>query len=75
MGHLYRGNRYLLIACSLSALMGLGGSVQAAGNGEIVLVRTVQPQPVGTPAIICSGSFADLALSGCYRAVHLPDAK
>ena len=51
MGHLYRGNRYLLMACSLTALMGVCSAVQAAGNGEIVLVRTVQPQPVGTPAM------------------------
>ena len=49
MGHKYRGNRYLLIACSLSALLGLCGTVQAAGNGEIVLTRTVQPHAVGNP--------------------------
>ena len=49
MGHLYRGNRYLLMACSLSALMGLCSAVQAAENGRIVVTRTVQPYAVGNP--------------------------
>ena len=51
MGHACCGNGHLLMACSLSALMGVCSAVQAAGSGEIVLVRTVQPQPVGTPAM------------------------
>lgn len=39
--------RHLLMACGLSAVVCL--SVQAAGNGEIVLNRTVQPHAVGNP--------------------------
>ena len=49
MGHFYRGNHHLLMACSLGALMSLCTVVQAAGNGEIVLTRTVQPHAVGNP--------------------------
>ena len=49
MGSICRGNHYLLLACSLSALLGVYSTVQAAGNGEIVLTRTVQPHPVGNP--------------------------
>lgn len=49
MGHICRGNDHLLMACSLSALLGWCAVVQAAGNGEIVLTRTVQPHAVGNP--------------------------
>ena len=44
-----RGKHYLLLACSLSTLLGVCGAVQAGGNGEIVLTRIVQPHPVGNP--------------------------
>ena len=49
MGRICRGNDHLLMACSLSALLGWCAAVQAAGNGEIVLTRTVQPHAVGNP--------------------------
>ncbi|MES2868616.1 MAG: hypothetical protein V4749_03515 [Pseudomonadota bacterium] len=49
MGNICRGNHHSLMACSLSALMGLCSSIQAAGNGEIVIVRTVQAHAAGNP--------------------------
>lgn len=48
----YWGRRttcHLLMACSLSAVLASAG-VQAAGNGEIVVIRKVQPFAVGNPA-------------------------
>ncbi|NMY54173.1 hypothetical protein [Pseudomonas sp. WS 5051] len=49
MGHACCGNGHLLMACSLSALLGWCAVVHGASNGEIVLTRTVQPHAVGNP--------------------------
>ena len=49
MGHACCGNGHLLMACSLSALLGWCAVVHGAGNGEIVLTRTVQPRALVNP--------------------------
>ena len=49
MGHTSRGHSQLLMACSIGVLLGWCSVVQAAGNGEIILTRTVQPHAVGNP--------------------------
>ncbi len=40
---------HLVMACSLSAVL-ISTTAQAAGNGEIVVIRKVQPFAVGNPA-------------------------
>ena len=50
MGHLGRHiTCHLVLACSLSAVL-ISTTAQAAGNGEIVVIRKVQPFAVGNPA-------------------------